>query len=706
MANNKIIANGETLIDLTADTVTAGTMVSGTTAHDRSGASITGTFDPSVYVLKAGDTMSGTLHVPAVDSEYGNASDTRKEEYELDVHSGLEQKKYSNTSSMYGKQYSGSKLDNQYLTFNNGDYTNTYPVTKEVTVSQNGIEIVNSTSGTSKITELKDGTLIVSDRDLLTEIKAHTQYFATEIPANANLKTSTYLNAGRYVCRQTATAATLSNCPTGTAFNMDVDYPISLFNTVPSTWGYILRTITAADGKQWIQYVSIDGSGNVTWNDWVQLRASTNGGNVIKQIRTNDANEYQLLFTEVVGRDSDIQLSRTRKNECLYYKPSSGELHLERASGITSNIYAYFIAGNSKIAGTDTGANAGVLRLYGQKQYYAHFADTNNVLTANRTYSLPNKDGELAILQDAELNVENRNVVSRGVNEAKYIGFATKAGGSCYLHYSAAGNHGILSSGYESSLTDTSTYTAGQIWIIERLGASGNVTIPNWANKGSASKPVYFNSSGYPVAGNETVNKAGDRMSGSLNIDNAIMNVHRDCGVDMYLQAYNTGNQGLYSSGYYTDATNTSTYTSSGKWIIRRNSAGNVYVDEWASIGGSQTPVYLNSNGRPTAVSTTSGSGTASTTYINTGSANYAERCGIVSVSFNFKTKGTADTNKILFTSLPKPKIDTYAVLQGGASATYRHLVVKINTSGQAVVAGDVSDNNITWMGSVTYPVA
>lgn len=42
MAKNKVIYAGETLIDLTADTVTASTMLSGTTAHDRTGTQITG----------------------------------------------------------------------------------------------------------------------------------------------------------------------------------------------------------------------------------------------------------------------------------------------------------------------------------------------------------------------------------------------------------------------------------------------------------------------------------------------------------------------------------------------------------------------------------------------------------------------------------------------------------------------------------------
>lgn len=43
MAKNKIIYGGEVLIDLTADTVTADKLASGITAHDRSGAIITGT---------------------------------------------------------------------------------------------------------------------------------------------------------------------------------------------------------------------------------------------------------------------------------------------------------------------------------------------------------------------------------------------------------------------------------------------------------------------------------------------------------------------------------------------------------------------------------------------------------------------------------------------------------------------------------------
>lgn len=64
MANNPYVnkvklADGTTLMDISEDTVTAGNMIKGTTAHDRSGASIVGTYDPTLIIddtAGAGDT--------------------------------------------------------------------------------------------------------------------------------------------------------------------------------------------------------------------------------------------------------------------------------------------------------------------------------------------------------------------------------------------------------------------------------------------------------------------------------------------------------------------------------------------------------------------------------------------------------------------------------------------------------------------------
>jgi len=60
----KVILNGTTYVDLTSDTVNPSQLMVGSTAHDRTGASIVGTYDPlSSFVYKAGDTMSGDLTI-------------------------------------------------------------------------------------------------------------------------------------------------------------------------------------------------------------------------------------------------------------------------------------------------------------------------------------------------------------------------------------------------------------------------------------------------------------------------------------------------------------------------------------------------------------------------------------------------------------------------------------------------------------------
>ena len=62
MAVNKVEYGGSTLIDLTSDTVTADNLLSGYTAHDKSGTLITGTLDPYkpeiLVVVNAATTVS------------------------------------------------------------------------------------------------------------------------------------------------------------------------------------------------------------------------------------------------------------------------------------------------------------------------------------------------------------------------------------------------------------------------------------------------------------------------------------------------------------------------------------------------------------------------------------------------------------------------------------------------------------------------
>lgn len=79
MANSKVqLADGTVLIDLTGDTVSAASMLSGTTAHDKAGNAITGTFVPTgkpEQVKTASYTANGTYDITP-DSGYAMSKAT------------------------------------------------------------------------------------------------------------------------------------------------------------------------------------------------------------------------------------------------------------------------------------------------------------------------------------------------------------------------------------------------------------------------------------------------------------------------------------------------------------------------------------------------------------------------------------------------------------------------------------------------------
>lgn len=78
MAVNKVEANGETLIDLTGDTVTADTLLAGRTAHLASGAQVTGTFEPVTGVKGNAESAyrKGNVNLTPANLGLGNVDNT------------------------------------------------------------------------------------------------------------------------------------------------------------------------------------------------------------------------------------------------------------------------------------------------------------------------------------------------------------------------------------------------------------------------------------------------------------------------------------------------------------------------------------------------------------------------------------------------------------------------------------------------------
>ena len=77
MAANKVAINGKTILDLTQDTVTPATLAKGATAHDKSGAQITGTMEASAggnYNIDAFLNADGTQNLAITDAAGGGGS--------------------------------------------------------------------------------------------------------------------------------------------------------------------------------------------------------------------------------------------------------------------------------------------------------------------------------------------------------------------------------------------------------------------------------------------------------------------------------------------------------------------------------------------------------------------------------------------------------------------------------------------------------
>ena len=77
--NKVALANGTVLIDLTLDTVTAGSVLAGVTAHDKSGAKITGTLFANFQdSMELTDSITDSSGNAVIDSSGSRITGIRK----------------------------------------------------------------------------------------------------------------------------------------------------------------------------------------------------------------------------------------------------------------------------------------------------------------------------------------------------------------------------------------------------------------------------------------------------------------------------------------------------------------------------------------------------------------------------------------------------------------------------------------------------
>lgn len=186
------------------------------------------------------------------------------------------------------------------------------------------LEVVDQNSGKSSMLSLSE--LTVNDHDLLRLTPHFAQMFATAIPANADLNTTTYLKVGQYCCFTSAAAATLSNCPTDFAFCMTVLVPFSSAydNETTTTWQYRVRKIVCYNGEEYVQAANSNGSGVWTYNAW-------------RKVVDVGTNEYKRIVPHLYAGYATVVPSGANLNSQAYMK--IGEYSLTTAVAQSCSSY-------------------------------------------------------------------------------------------------------------------------------------------------------------------------------------------------------------------------------------------------------------------------------------------------------------------------------------------------------------------------------
>ena len=185
----------------------------------------------------------------------------------------------------------------------------------------------------------------------------------TEITANTNLNTVALMKVGNYYCSANTTVATLTNCPTTSAFMMQVYSPLSttIDNETTKTWVYRLRKMMVYTGEEYIQYCYAGSTaGTWTYGDWKKIikatdTATTSAAGVMSAADktkldgiATGANKYTLptASSSTLGgvKTTSTVTSTTGLTPCPiisgvpYYAESSGGSSTKTTT-VTANIY-------------------------------------------------------------------------------------------------------------------------------------------------------------------------------------------------------------------------------------------------------------------------------------------------------------------------------------------------------------------------------
>ena len=131
----------------------------------------------------------------------------------------------------------------------------------------------------------------------------------TEIPANKDLNTLEFLKVGKYFCQPNTTVTTLTNCPTTSAFMMEVFSPLSttVDDENTDTWVYRLRKLTTFTGEVYYQQANSGGTiGTFTYQAWKKYLYNSVGTSQIDNSAVTEAKIAQAFKDKLFFKSGDV----------------------------------------------------------------------------------------------------------------------------------------------------------------------------------------------------------------------------------------------------------------------------------------------------------------------------------------------------------------------------------------------------------------
>lgn len=124
---------------------------------------------------------------------------------------------------------------------------------------------------------------------------------------------------------------------------------------------------------------------------------SDNYNKVSQTVMGSSSEQYPVLISK--SANASAETDTVRKASALTLQTNNGHLRISLPHSNTNEVVQPVSIGNDIPVGTE-GNTTGSLRIFGKGNAYGQFRDSNGLLTANRTYELPNKSGVIALIDD------------------------------------------------------------------------------------------------------------------------------------------------------------------------------------------------------------------------------------------------------------------------------------------------------------------